>query len=289
MQQDNIFGAMALIFGILLHLGLSPPNPQVSTQQARVGEPQLHVFTVITDMNHSGFQNLEASCSASGVHLNVVKSQTPFTFGTMGVKLKQCYDYIRHLPGEDIVMFVDGYDILVYGQPKVILRRFFETVGSDRVALFSAEYNCWPDEDLKPKFPVTRSWYKYLNSGAWISRVDVMMGIFKEYNFFESPEQWAKIESDQRYFTTVFLESLAKGKPMIKLDSFASIFNTRNFYLRKNTSSTAGWFDSHTLSDPVVFHAPGQPKTYLYSDVMPHSSSLLSFCAARQKEYGKSC
>merc|ERR1719356_2372502 len=75
---------------------------------------------------------------------------------------------------EDVVLFLDAFDVLVFAGPEEVMARFAEMEArSQRSIFFNAEEHCAPDfQDIctasYPKAPDPR--WRYLNSGMLIGR-----------------------------------------------------------------------------------------------------------------------
>lgn len=91
----------------------------------------------------------------------------------VGVKLELPLRYLSDMVNirpSDILMWLDGDDTLVCANSKEILDRH-RALGSP--FLMAAEINCWPDEDLKEKYPRNcctpdANFPRYINAGGFI-------------------------------------------------------------------------------------------------------------------------
>lgn len=83
-----------------------------------------------------------------------------------GHKLNLVKKYIKSptIFEDDIVVFLDGYDVIINDDLQTIYERF-KSFNCD--ILFAAEKNCWPDKSLEPLFTAPTD-YKYINSGCYI-------------------------------------------------------------------------------------------------------------------------
>ena len=94
----------------------------------------LKVFTIVT---HSDgyFEVLKESCIRHGINLEVLGWNEKYT-GHM-FKTEKTIEYLKSLKDDDIVLFVDGFDSIILGDPNVILETFLET---NEKALFSQDF-----------------------------------------------------------------------------------------------------------------------------------------------------
>lgn len=144
------------------------------------GSMQTHVITVGTD--ESKMWGLEQSAKRHGItYLNLGRG-VEWGGGTMegqggGHKINLVRSHIQTLPNEDLVLFVDGYDVLFTDNIHSIKERFD---GFDCDILFAAEKSCWPEPTMAPQFPMTPMPYKYLNSGVYMGKVARLNHFFSE-------------------------------------------------------------------------------------------------------------
>ena len=144
------------------------------------GSMQTHIITVGTD--ESKMWGLEQSAKRHGTTYLNLGQGVEWGGGTMegqggGHKINLVRSHIQSLPDEDLVLFVDGYDVLFTDNIHTIKERF---EGFDCDVLFAAEKSCWPEPTIAPQFPMTPSPYKYLNSGVYMGKVARLNHFFSE-------------------------------------------------------------------------------------------------------------
>lgn len=231
--------------------------------------PKLHVVTVITDPNDENFLKLYNSAMIHNISFVPLLSPRQIGHGTgFGMKIKLMRDYVQTVPDRDIVMFVDGYDVLITGTDKEIKARFerFRRTHGNK-ALFSGEYFCWPDEYKKHQYPeVSNTPYKYLNSGTYISTAGALKKLYKVSNVDMDSEEFAKID-DQRFYTDLYLQH----KDLIVLDTYNTIFNCLVYGLQDIELRNGVWYNKVTNSYPVVFHGNGggEVKQFVFERIYP--------------------
>ena len=140
---------------------------------------QVHVLTVGTDKNK--MWALEQSAKAHGITYLNLGRQVTWVGGTMegqggGQKINLVRNHIDSLHEDDVVLFVDGYDVIINDTLPTILERY-EDMGADIV--FAAEKNCWPAPTMASEFPLSTI-YRYLNSGAYIGKVSALSQFLNE-------------------------------------------------------------------------------------------------------------
>ena len=258
---------LALLPCVFLLHRASPRVDPIVCRRAR-GVQQLHVVTVVTDRDKAEFKTLVRIAGKYGTRVNAAHPLGEFGHqsGGWGQRLRTMRLYLSTLPPEDIVMFVDGYDLLIGASPECILGEFDDMIGDREVVLFSAESNCYPIPEVESEYPEPDppSPYKYLNAGACIGRVDIFARLLDTHMHFEDPD--FNGVHDQGEFTKIFLAT-----DDIELDTSNRIFNSmfdREHDLEHHVGR--GWFNKATHTYPMVFHANGQtPQRMLFDTIAP--------------------
>ena len=111
-----------------------------------------------------------------------------------GHKVHYLRSRLRNVNDNDIIMFVDGYDVIINDNETELINRF-KQFGADVV--FGAEPLVWPDQSLEHEFPLVHTRNRYLNSGGFIGRAKVIKEMLrKDIN---------KADDDQLYYQRIFL------------------------------------------------------------------------------------
>ncbi len=198
-------------------------TPEVVTQIPREVRPstiegesmQVHVLTVGTDQ--SKMWALEQSAKAHGITYLNLGRQVTWMGGTMeaqggGQKINLVRNHLESLHDGDVVIFVDGYDVIINDTLPTILERY-EDMGAD--IIFAAEKNCWPDPTMASQFPLSTI-YRYLNSGVYMGKV----GALKEFLNRAVPND----SDDQLWMQKRFLSSDWQSTASVNLDYEGYIF-----------------------------------------------------------------
>jgi len=112
---------------------------------------QNHVLTIGTDKEK--MWALEQSANRHGItYLNLGHDAT-WEGGTMegrggGQKINMVVNHIDLLPDDDLILFVDGYDVIFTDNLNEITHRFNDF---ECDILFAAEKNCWPEPNNAPQ------------------------------------------------------------------------------------------------------------------------------------------
>ena len=140
-------------------------TPIMSEKQLNV-----HVLTVGTDPTKMSY--LKTSSAAFGINVVNIGEGVKWNGGDMtgpggGQKINLVKNYLNTLDDNDVVLFVDGYDVFFADDLNTITERF---LGFNTNVLFAAEINCWPEKSVASFFD-SHTKYKYLNSGLYMGYV----------------------------------------------------------------------------------------------------------------------
>ncbi len=165
------------------------------------------LFTVATESKKA--EQLIESCKRHDLNLEMLGVGEKWQGGVMadgpggGHKVHYLRSRLRNVDNHDIVMFVDGYDVIINDSQEELINRF-KQFGADVV--FGAEPLLWPDTSIENKFPKVHTRNRFLNSGMFIGRAKVLKEMLRtDIN---------KADDDQLYYQNLFLS----GKWNIKLD-----------------------------------------------------------------------
>lgn len=132
------------------------------------------------------------------------------------MKFELVYDYIKNLPDDKIIIFLDGFDTIIKGTAQQAVERFMQL---NSKILFSEELENSNFGIEKAVFPVCKN-NKIVNTGMYIGYVKYLKLVYKEI-------LQKKCRDDQ-----VVLNRLCKKFQFIDIDEneyiFKNIYNTRN-------------------------------------------------------------
>ncbi|XP_043918973.1 procollagen-lysine,2-oxoglutarate 5-dioxygenase 1 [Protopterus annectens] len=156
-----------------------------------------------------------------------------------------------------IILFTDSYDVIFASGPKEILKKFQQAKSK---VVFSAETLIYPDRHLETKYPPVTNGKRFLSSGGFMGYAPSLSQIVSEWDGADS-------DSDQLFYTKVFLDTEKREKIGISLDHRCRIFQNLNGAVDEvvlkfeNGRVRARNVDSDTL--PVVVHGNGPTKLQL--------------------------
>jgi hypothetical protein len=186
----------------------------------------LHIVTYSTDEMRSKYLNCP----------KIINLGRGKTWNSYIDKINAMRTYLQVLPANDIVCFIDGFDVVSFlPKTETEIIDVFEQQQAD--ILFSSETNCFPWSHVASLYPTSISLYKYLNSGGYMGYVWALR-ILLQYDTKNTP-------CDQGFFTYIFINykhdkdmNTPIKKARIKLDSGCRIFQTcygipwSHFYVR---------------------------------------------------------
>jgi len=168
----------------------------------------LHLLTYATDPTKHPY-----------LHCPTIKNISPTRTwsGNFKDKLHALQSYLIKTPPNDIVCFVDAYDVICFAEPVEILEKF---IAFKADVMFSAETSCYPWSHVQSLYPTTLSLYKFLNSGSYIGYVWALQKMLS-LDMSQSP-------CDQGYLTYYYLNHVhdTKKTMVIELDRHCVLFQT---------------------------------------------------------------
>jgi hypothetical protein len=229
--------------------------PADSTNQKK-SEPELNEITVLTysDRVTRGLCRSMVTAARHGFELGVLGvDEMSFSVFAGDPKMKKLFGMKALLSNEttlsklglhnsSTMLFADASDVVYLANLQEVSQRFHETLREhgERVVLVAAERNCWPymvkDKERIPggssrcaEFPSKNSTFMYLNSGAYIGKVEAI-----KYMIASAYDRLSDAKDDQLALHELYAEQLrqtqngAGRKPTfdIVLDRRALIFQT---------------------------------------------------------------
>jgi len=207
----------------------------------------LHIFTFLTD--ESRIEYLRKTAEINSVEINYINNDR---WNGYIDKIEVIKNAIENIPDNDIVCFIDAYDVLVNNNISTILENF-QTYNCD--VLFGAELNCYPDI-YRDKFPPNHSGtkYNYVNSGGYIGFRHALKRIF-EWKSINEIYNICTNGGDQTYFIEYFLEN---HSDKIKLDEKCIIFQNMHLVSWKEIEFIEGKMVNTILkTTPCFIHFNG--------------------------------
>jgi GR25 family glycosyltransferase involved in LPS biosynthesis len=211
----------------------------------------IKVRTVATDTQKA--KQLIHSAEKNNLNLKILGANGLWTGGDIkngpggGLKVNLLRQELKSLQDNDVVLFVDGYDVLINAKEEEIFKRYLEF---NTKVLFAAEKVCWPDRSLENQFPLPETGYRYLNSGCFIGVVSELKKIMQE--------SLSDIDDDQLYLQKKYLS----GQFNIKLDHEGYIFQCVSMvepHIHINAYKQLVNTETHCTG--LILHGNGGPKS----------------------------
>ena len=209
------------------------------------GDDHFHICTVASYKNEN-LDKLITSCQKHNIELKILGFNQPY-YGN-GTKLLRLNEYLENLADDDIVMFVDAFDVLIIRDKEIILRKF---LARNAPFIMSAEQNCYPFAKLASQYPETAGPFRFINSGCFIGYVLNLKAWLLELSPFQVDK------SDQGQITKHYL----KNRSTFVLDHECELFLT----LFKMSEEEIAIDENEKIvrclitgSEPCVIHANGK-------------------------------
>lgn len=151
----------------------------------QVRGPRLHVVTFMNRLERH-FAYLQVSAEAHALSPTVVGyGMSAWWPDGLGTKINALRGFVMGtVDDDDIVLFADAFDVMIFGDGGEIVSRFEELErSSSRSLIFNAEESCFPqldgvcDERVYPSAP--HRW-RYLNSGVIVGRGAALKNMLKD-------------------------------------------------------------------------------------------------------------
>ncbi|KAM8862908.1 procollagen-lysine,2-oxoglutarate 5-dioxygenase 1 isoform 2-T2 [Spinachia spinachia] len=115
---------------------------------------------------------------------------------------------------KQILLFIESFDVLFASGPNELLKKFYQ---ARHKVVFSSESLIWPDRHLEDKYPRVAEGNRFLGSGGFIGYVP---------NIKEMVVDWTgeDTDSDQLFFTKVYIDPVKRKSINITLDSKCRLF-----------------------------------------------------------------
>lgn len=125
-------------------------------------------------------ERLKRSCRHHGIPLEVIGEGRPYP--GHGAKIEYVIEYLSVQDPDEIVMYVDGYDVVFLAGAEEIERKF-RAFGHPFV--FSTEQNCNVNGGLFARFPVWFRYpkgkgpYRFINAGTFVGKAGYMRDLLR--------------------------------------------------------------------------------------------------------------
>lgn len=196
----------------------------VNSQNQRMENKQNLTVVTYADSELKSSNALVQSCDKLGLKLEVL-IHSPWDANSL--KIKVLYNFLQTKKPEQVILFVDAFDVLLQENERIILDKF-NSLNTD--VLFSGEANfSFYDSSLKKdywkKYPRGKTNFDYINSGACIGKVSGLKSILdkmiKDYEIpINDDAKLQKIKSDQHFFHRFFVDNFYSSEKnlSVKID-----------------------------------------------------------------------
>jgi hypothetical protein len=239
----------------------------------------IHIISYCT--NEDRAEMLKTTAAMFDVNLQLIVQDQSEYIGFES-KIFTMKTAIEVIPDNDIVCFIDAYDVLVNGTVEEVMHKFMQ-FNSDIV--IGAEMNSYP-EGYDNAYPYTGSKtnYKYVNSGGYIGYKHALAKLF-DWKGREDICKICSIGGDQHYFIQYYLAHVvpetcilgSTSQRHICLDTEEAIFQNMFKTNWKEFEFISGRLYNCALEqNPCFIHFNGdswkleaKPDTYPCNNIMP--------------------
>uniref|UniRef100_A0A1A7YWC4 Procollagen-lysine,2-oxoglutarate 5-dioxygenase 1 n=1 Tax=Iconisemion striatum TaxID=60296 RepID=A0A1A7YWC4_9TELE len=236
--------------------------PLTNCEDQRIPAGKLLVVTVATKET-GGFSRFLRSAKHFNYTVKVLGRGETWTGGDYmsapggGQKVRLLKAALQKMTSEDedqIILFIDSFDVVFASSPKELLRKFQQA--KHRV-VFSSESLIWPDRHLEDKYPHVREGNRFLGSGGFIGYLPNVKQMISNWTGGDE-------DSDQLFFTKIYIDPAKRKALNITLDSKCRLFQNLHGALDEvvlkfeNSRVRARNVQYDTL--PVIIHGNGPTK-----------------------------
>jgi len=220
----------------------------------------LHVFTFATDVNKLKYLKESAMLSNLNIHY-IMKDSWNGYFD----KIKYTKELIKDINDNDIVCFIDAYDVLSLSSELEIIKKFKDY---NCELLMGSELNCYPEcyKNLYPKSN-NMSNYNYVNSGGYIGYKYAIWNLMTAKTDNEI-EQICKNGTDQAYFKEYYISNFSDK---VKIDYGQKIFQNMHWVSWNEFIIRNGRITNTVLNEmPCFIHFNGSTwQTHSKENILP--------------------
>tara|TARA_Y100000816_G_C26070016_1_gene562725 strand:- start:50 stop:814 length:765 start_codon:yes stop_codon:yes gene_type:complete len=209
------------------------------------------ICTLVTDESRTKW--LKESAKLNGVEIKFIKLDKWKGFSH---RLREYLKFIQKYDDNEIICFIDAYDVLINNTFEDLLSKFKE---SSCELLIGAEINCFPDTH-KPLYDklyeshVIESNYIYPNGGTYIGYKHALEKMYK-WKTKEETKLICKKYGDQAYVSEYYMNNKLES---IKLDSDCKTFQNMHMVPWKDLNFIDGkMYNTIKKTYPCFIHFNG--------------------------------
>jgi len=293
-QQNHLHAALLLQGKLLLAaslndqaaatltaaLALSPLDVEVITSLDHATSPPKtaapNFVTFASEVTKCELQRLVQSGTFHGVTFDVLGHDVSTASWKNGMKLQLLLQYVTALDPAEMVVVVDGYDVVLAGTPAQFVSKFNQLakqVDDTPEVVFQADYtfycplkNSTASAYYASNYPPAPTVYKYLSSGGIVGKAEDIATLVETVVGRYTNDEWES-KSDQSLFIRYLVDGNEKGPGhspgdvRIVVDHYQSLFSGNGGRVGRDFDVVEGRIH-HKVTDtfPVMFHCPGRTK-----------------------------
>jgi hypothetical protein len=211
-------------------------------------------FVTLASHEGPGLKRYRASLARFGVVPEVVWTGTPYPGHLAAMRLLGAH--LAGLPADEIVVFTDGYDVVLIRDPAELHERFRSFAA--RIVLSTEPGFTWK---LPGRLAASRRYpegagrsgmYRYLNSGGYVGEAGALAAMLSELDYATG------IDCDQTLFNKWFLENPGRAALDRDQEIFASSACQSGLERKLYRFDGAHLVNTRTGGKPFFFHFPAE-------------------------------
>jgi hypothetical protein len=192
-----------------------------SSASQDTAHPRIHIHAFTTDYNRSN--SFTESAVIFGAQITYIHQEAWIRYAN---RLKIYVASLKHVPPNDIIAFVDSYDVLMTCSAEELIQKFL-SFGSEIV--LGAERSCFPSpyQPLVDEIiPSSAGLYRYVNGGGYIGYQRSLLSMLTSVSD-EEREAVCRSGDDQAFLLEYFIKH-ARNTSLVSVDTRATLF--QNMY-----------------------------------------------------------
>ncbi|WP_417769775.1 glycosyltransferase domain-containing protein [Stappia sp.] len=211
-------------------------------------------FVTLASHEGAGLVRYRASLARFGITPDIVWTGKPYPGHLAAMRLLGAH--LSALPAEDIVVFTDGFDVVLIRDPAELLAAY--RVFDADIVLSAEPGFTWK---LPGRFAASRRYpkgegrsgmYRYLNSGGYVGKAGALAAMLADLDYATG------VDCDQTLFNKWFLENPGRAALDHDLEIFASSACQSGLERKLYRCDGAQLVNTRTGGRPFFFHFPAE-------------------------------
>lgn len=210
-----------------------------------------HIMSYATEMERA--RHNKRSADMFGVKPTFVQMHGQY-IELMMERINKFIQFLETLPGDDVVLFTDCYDV-IYNQPSEVMLERFYSKGCD--ILLSGEINCFPDACIPMWNGIRTDKVRlYPNGGVFMGRAKGLLYMFYGWKPWNEVTDIMSRIYDQGYYHVFYLNN--PNRSVVQIDEDCSVFQSMHWVSWNDVNIQNGQVVNTVLNKtPCLLHFNG--------------------------------